>query len=154
MRIHIKDKHGQPRLTVHIDPAAPPTVVHATDDRGPAISLDWDQTLDDEGRLRHCPHCQCPDFYTRKKVPQLTVFALIVAAAVIAMVFYGFGLSRPALIVLAVVLGFDLLIYLYADRYFVCYRCVSEFYDTRVVGNPRPWDANTAERHENQRPSP
>ncbi|MEL7087164.1 MAG: hypothetical protein AAGL98_01780 [Planctomycetota bacterium] len=150
MRIHIKDKQGQPRLTVHVDPATPPTVVHATDDRGPAISLDWDQTLDDEGRLRHCPVCGSPDFYTRKKVPQLTVFALIVAAAVIAMVFYGFGLSRPALIVLAVVLAVDLLIYLYAERYFVCYRCASEFHATRMAGNPRTWDANTAERYKDQ----
>ena len=148
MRIQIKDKQGQPRLTVHVDPEQPPTVVHATDQRGPAISLDWDKTLDDENRLRHCPVCGCPDFYARKKVPQLTVFALVVAAAVIAMVFYGLGLSLPALIVLGVVLIFDLLIYLYAERYLVCYRCQSEFFDIRAVGKPRPWDANTAEQHQ------
>lgn len=150
MRILIKDNQNQPRLTVHVDPAEPPTMVHATDDRGPAISLDWDQALDDKGQLRHCPVCGCPEFYKRKRVPQLTVFALVVAAAVIAMAFYGLGLSVPALIVLAAVLVFDLLIYLYADRYFVCYRCGSEFHDTSMAGVPRSWNANTAERYKNK----
>lgn len=147
MRIDIKDNQGNPRLTVHVDPANPPTVVKATDGRGPAISLDWDKALDDEGNLRHCPVCGCPEFYLKKQVPQLTVFALIVAAAVIAMVFYGFGLSAPALIVLAVVLGLDLLIYLYAKRYLVCYGCQSEFHDTPLLPTDKAWDANTAERY-------
>ena len=140
MRIHIKDNQGRPRLTVHIDPAQPPTVVQATDHRGPAISLSWDQALDDHGRLRRCPVCGCADLYRRKQVPQLTVFALIVAAALIAMVFYGFGLSGPALIVLALVLILDLLIYLYARRYLVCYRCGSEFYDCLLYTSPSPRD--------------
>ncbi|MEO0514790.1 MAG: hypothetical protein AAF086_05780 [Planctomycetota bacterium] len=148
MRIDIKDNLGNPRLTVHVDPANPPTIVKASDGRGPAISLDWDKTLDDEGNLRQCPVCSCPDFYVKKNVPQLTVFALIVAAAVIAMVFYGFGLSAPALIVLGLVLGFDLLIYLYAERYLVCYRCASTFHQTPLLPTDKPWDANLAERHQ------
>lgn len=154
MRIEIKDNLGQPRLTVHVDPEHPPTVVHADDGRGPKLTLDWDQALDDHGRLRHCPVCNCPDFYVRKQVPQLTVFALVIAAAVVAILFHGFGLSKPALIVLAVVLGIDLLIYLYAARYLVCYDCASEFHDTRAVGHPRPWDAATAERHKSSSPAP
>lgn len=147
MQIDIHDNLGRPRLTVHVDPASPPTIVKASDGRGPAISLDWDKALDDEGRLRHCPVCSCPDFYIKKNVPQLTVFALVVAAAVIAMVFYGFGLSAPALIVLALVLGLDLLIYLYAERYLVCYRCRSEFRKTPLLPTDRSWDANLAEQH-------
>ncbi|MEM9883495.1 MAG: hypothetical protein AAF800_11305 [Planctomycetota bacterium] len=147
MRIDIKDQHGRPRLTVHLDPADPPAVVKADDGRGPAVSLDWDRALDDEGRLRHCPVCDCPDFYVRKNVPQLTVFALIVAAAVVAMVFYGFGLSVPALIVLGLVLGVDLLIYLFADRYLVCYRCGSEFRDTPLLPTDRPWNPAIAEKY-------
>jgi len=147
VRIDIKDNLGNPRLTVHVDPARPPTIVKASDGRGPAISLDWDKTLDDKGNLRHCPVCSCPDFYVKKNVPQLTVFALIVAAAVIAMVFYGFGLSAPALIVLGVVLGFDLLIYLYAERYLVCYRCQSTFHETPLLPTDKSWDAALAERY-------
>lgn len=147
MKIDIHDNQGKPRLTVHVDPASPPTIVKASDGRGPAISLDWDKALDDEGRLRHCPVCSCPDFYVKKNVPQLTVFALVVAAAVIAMVFYGFGLSMPALIVLGLVLGLDLLIYLYAERYLVCYRCRSEFRQTPLLPTDRAWDANLAEKH-------
>jgi len=147
MRIDIKDNQGKPRLTVHVDSTSPPTVVKATDGRGPAITLDWDKALDDEGTLRHCPVCSCPDFYIKKQVPQLTVFALVVAAAVIAMVFYGYGFSRPALIVLTLVLGVDVLIWLYAGRYLVCYRCNSEFRETPLGSELRSWDAGRAEQY-------
>lgn len=153
MRIEIKDNQGKPRLTVHVDPASPPTVVKADDGRGPAISLDWDKALDDEARLRHCPVCSCPDLYVRKLVPQLTVFALIVAAGALSSLFYGLGQSRPALIVLTLVLAFDLLIWLYAPKTLVCYRCGSEFHQTPIPAGTRPWDATTAERHRREAPS-
>jgi hypothetical protein len=152
MRIEIKDNQGKPRLTVHVDPSHPPTMVRTDDGRGPAINLDWDRALDDEAQLRHCPVCSCEDLYVRKLVPQLTVFALIVAAGALASLFYGFGQSRPALIVLALVLGFDLLIWLYAAKALVCYRCGSEFHQTPIPAGRRPWDANTAERYRQEAP--
>ncbi|MEM1108793.1 MAG: hypothetical protein AAGH99_08900 [Planctomycetota bacterium] len=147
MRIDIKDNQGNPRFSVHVDPANPPTVVKATDGRGPAVSLDWDRAVDDKGNLRHCPVCGCPEFYLKKNVPQLTVFALIIAAAVVASVFYGFGLPTPALIVLGMVLGVDLLIYLFAERYLVCYSCGSTFHETPLLPTDKPWDADLAERY-------
>ncbi|MEO1236854.1 MAG: hypothetical protein AAFX76_08715 [Planctomycetota bacterium] len=147
MRIDLKDRQGKPRLTLHVDPARPPTVVKTDDGRGPAVSLDWDQALDDKGFLRRCPVCGCPDFYVKKQVPQLTVFALIVAAAVIAMIFFGFGQSRAALIVLGLVLAVDVLIWLYAERTLVCYRCGAEFRQTPLKRSDRPWDATLAERY-------
>ncbi|MEM8738300.1 MAG: hypothetical protein AAGG38_07460 [Planctomycetota bacterium] len=147
MRIDIKDEQGKPRLTVHLDPSHPPTVVKADDGRGPAVTLDWDQALDDKGFLRHCPVCSCPEFYLRKQVPQLTVFALIVAAAVLAMVLFGYGQSGPALIVLGLVLAFDILIWLFAERVLICYRCQSEFRQTPLKPTDRGWDSNLAERY-------
>jgi hypothetical protein len=153
MRIELKDHDGKPRLTVHVDPASPPTVVQATDGRGPAVSLDWDQTLDDEGHLRHCPVCDCHELYVRKRVPQLTVFALIVAAGVLSSVIYGLGATRPAVIVLAVVLGFDLLIWLYAPRMLACYRCNTEFHETPIPPKVRPWNAATSARYAREQPT-
>lgn len=157
MRIDIKDKQGHPRLTVHVDPSAPPTVVKAEDGRGPAVSLDWDRAVDDEGRLRHCPVCGCSDLYISKQVPQLTVFALVIAAAVIAMVFYGFGLSTPALVALLLVLTLDVAIWFFAKRMLVCYRCSAEFRDVPISPGHHRWDANTAERYrpsDASRPAP
>ena len=147
MRIEIKDIHGKPRLTVHVDPAAPPTVVQATDQRGPAVSLDWDRALDDQDRLRHCPVCSCPDLYLRKQVPQLTVFALIVAAGCLASVFYGLGHARPALLVLLLVVALDIIIWFTAPRFLVCYRCRAEFHDTPVAARCGPWNARLAQRY-------
>ncbi len=147
MRIEIKDRQGNPRLTVHVDPAQPPTVVKATDGRGPAVSLDWNQTLDDKDQLRHCPICTCPDLYAKKQVPQLTVFVLIIAAGSLATALFGIGLGRPAMIVLAVVVVLDIVIWFTAPRFMVCYRCRSEFHDTSVIGRATSWNAAIADRY-------
>ena len=147
MRIDLKDVEGRPRLTLHVDRAKPTTVARADDGRGPAITLDWDRAFDDEGHLRHCPVCGCPDLYVRKQVPQLTVFALVLVAAVIAMIFFGTGLNRPAVVVLLVVLAADVAIYLFAPRMLVCYRCGSEYRDLPLARGRRRWDAAVAERY-------
>ena len=145
MRIEIKDNQGNARLTVHVDPAAPPTVVRATDGRGPAVSLDWDRALDDQDRLRHCPVCSCPDLYIRNQVPRLTVFALIVAAGCLASVFYGLGHAWPALTVLVLVVALDIVIWRTAPRRLVCYRCGTEFHDTPAPARCGPWNARLAQ---------
>ncbi len=153
MRIDLKDVEGRPRLTLHVDTAKPATVARADDGRGPAVTLDWDRALDDEGHLRHCPVCGCPDLYLRKQVPQLTVFALVLVAAVIAMIFFGSGLNRAALVVLGVVLVADLLIFFFAPRVLVCYRCGSEYRDLPLGRGRRRWDAALAERHRRAEPA-
>ena len=147
MRIVIKDRKSLPRLTVHVDPASPPTVVSAEDGRGPAVSLDWDRALDDEGRLRHCPVCECPAFYVRKQVPRLTVFVLLLAAAVLTSLIYGVGGTGPAMIVLGLLLSVDMLVWMYAARILICYRCESEFHETPIPDRTRPWELTTAERY-------
>ncbi len=141
MRIDVKDGQGRPRLTLHVDPTRPSTVVKADDGRGPTVTMDWEKAIDDEGHLRHCPVCGCKDLYVRKQVPQLTVFVLILAAAVVAMVLFGSGLNMQAIIVLGVVLAIDLGVYWFAPRMLVCYRCRSEFREVPIGQGPRRWDS-------------
>ncbi len=149
MQIDIKDNSGRPRLTVHLDPARPPTVVTAEDGRGPAVSLNWDRALDDSGQLRHCPVCGCQDLYSHRPLPRITVFVGVIGFAVAGML--GFGLGGPwrnvAIILLLLVLAMDLCIWLTVKRRLTCYRCNAQFSRLPIRPRQRPWDANTAQRH-------
>lgn len=150
MRIDIKDKSGKPRLTVHVDPAHPPTVVHDSDPRGPAVSLNWDRALDDTQHLRHCPVCGCRDLYLRNTLPQVTGFVLILMAGVVSMVLLGVGRIDYALLVLGVVLLVDVVIFLTTSQLLVCYQCASEFRDLPTRGRHGRWSAEIAERYDSQ----
>jgi len=147
VRIDIFDQAKQARFTVHVDPAAPPAIVRLPDPAGTAMSLNWDRALDDEQHLRHCPVCNCPALYARKQMPQVTMFALLILAALFAIVIFGFGEAVLAAIALGLILGIDLMIFLFAQRMLVCYRCGSEFRGMPIQRKHAGWDPQVAARY-------
>ena len=75
------------------------------DDRD--IFLDWEQALDDEGRLRHCLVCG-KGVYRRKAFPQVTGFVVVLAFALALVGILGFAEDIPLLIGMSVVLLIDI----------------------------------------------
>ena len=106
-----------------------------------AIALDWNQATDDRGRLRRCPVCGHAELYVRRAIPQITWFAAVVALGLAALlVTYGSRLSVPVVATLAVLLIVDLLIWRFAPRMMVCYRCDAHFHQTPVPRGLSPWN--------------
>ena len=150
MRIDLRSKDRQPLYTVTVDTQSPPTVVKPPQGDGPELYLDWDQSLDDTGHLRRCPACGCRDLFAAKEFSQVTGLALVVAAAILAMAIYGWGGPRylgPAIGVLVVVLLVDALIYFFAKRYLVCYRCRSEYHAMKMRSDHASWNPTVGERY-------
>ena len=141
MRIDIHDRRGRPRIRILVDPANPPSVVRTPEPGSTAIALDWNQATDDRGLLRRCVVCGHPELYVRRAIPQITWFAAVVALGLAALlVTYGDELSSPVVATLAVLLLADLLIWRYAPRMLVCYRCDAHFHSTPVPHGITPWD--------------
>ncbi len=147
MRIDLRIKPDETAFGVEVDPAKPPSVVKPRGADGPTVKLDWERALDDQRHLRHCPVCGATDLFARKRVPQLTSFVILVAAAVGAMVFYGFGLVWPAVTVLVVLVAVDAAIFLFAPRVLECYRCHSAFRMMPIRRDHPRYDKATAERY-------
>ncbi len=158
MRIQIHDPNRRDRhraFSAEIDLRHPATVVHrphvnpnAPHESGrEEIYLDWDQTLDDHGHLRRCPVCGCRDLYTRKDFPQITGFVILLLAAVVAIVLFGFAQQWLALGIFILVLLLDLGIYFFANRCLVCYQCKSEYRDVDIGPHHAKWEMATAERY-------
>ncbi len=152
MKIEIMDTEGHPRLTVHVDPQRPPTVVHAEDGRGPAITLNWDRTLDDQNALRHCAVCGCEALYVRRRVPSVIGFSVVCLGAVITLWILGSPLVWMALMAFGAVVLVDALIRVTAGRRLICYRCGAVYDQFPIRRHHRGWDAATAERYGTPRP--
>ena len=140
MRIEVRNRRRQRLFTVEVDPAHPPTIVGS-------VHLNWDRALDDEGHLRRCPVCTCPDLFRRRRLPQLTAFVLVLAAAAVGMVLYGVGLPLLALVVLVAVAIVDGLIFLFSRYVLVCYRCRSEFSGMPIGRQQAGWEVSIGERY-------
>lgn len=131
-----------------IDLDHPPPVVKPPKDQGPPVSLHWERAIDDERRLRHCLVCGCQDMYVRRSALQLTGFALIIVAAIVAMVLYGFYTQLMwALAALCAVLVIDAVILWNRRRALVCYRCGSRYFDVLIPPQRRAWESALAERY-------
>jgi len=141
MRIDVHDRRGRPRIRILVDPANPPSVVRTPEPGSTAIALDWDRATDDRGLLRRCPVCGHERLYVRRAIPQITWFAAVVALGLAALlVTYGDELSTPVVVALALLLIADLLIWRFAPRMIVCYRCDAHFRQTPVPRGLGPWD--------------
>ena len=142
MRIDVYDHWSRPRIRIRVDPSSPPSVVRTPDPESTAIALDWNQTLDDRGRLRRCPACGHTVLYVRRALPQKTTWFAAVAALGLAAVLFTYGdtLSTPTLITLGILLAADLLIWRFAPRPLACYRCNAQFRETPVPHGLSAWD--------------
>ncbi len=147
MRISVKDKKGDSLYGIEVPLENPPTVVKPPRGGGPSMTLNWDRALDDHKQLRHCIVCGCPDLYVRKPFPQLTVFTLIIAAAVLAMVLYGFDQILLAVVVFAVILVIDVGIYLMTARILTCYHCKADYRKVNIPRGAKRWEASVAEKY-------
>ncbi|MEX0885986.1 MAG: hypothetical protein WD009_06060 [Phycisphaeraceae bacterium] len=140
MRIDLRDRQRQRLFAVEVDPAHPPAVVGS-------MHLKWERAFDDKGHLRHCPACGCAELFSRRRLPQLTAFVLVLLAAVVGMVLYGGGYVWWALGLLAGVAVVDVLIFLFSRRVLVCYRCRSEFSGTPIGRQHGGWEASIGDRY-------
>ena len=71
VRINLRDQHRRRQFNTEVDLQNPPAVVKPPQGDGAEICLQWDQAIDDQGHLRHCPACGCRELFARKDFPQV-----------------------------------------------------------------------------------
>jgi len=147
VRINVKDKNGQSIFGVVVNPERPPTVVRSPLDDAAPMTLDWDRAMDDSHHLRRCPVCGCEDLYVRKELPHLTLFVVLLFAAVVAMLMFGLVGLEWAVLTLVLLLGVDLGIFFFSKRILVCYQCLTEFRDVPIRRRHPGFDRAVAQRH-------
>lgn len=149
MRIDLRNPRRERLFPVEVDGKAPTTIVRSPDD-GTEVYLDWDRALDDEGHLRRCPACGCRELFVRKDFHQVTGLLIVVLAALIAMLLFGARRVMWGFIVLGAVATIDAVIYIFAGRCLVCYRCRSEFRDLPIRRDHPTWDLSTGEKYRSE----
>lgn len=132
---------------MEVDEAQPPSMLHDPANPSREIYLNWSGAIDDEGHLRRCPLCGCEEFFVRKDLPQVTAFVLVLITAAIAVALFAANNLLAALLVLVIVTVLDVLIFFFAKRNLVCYRCRSEFAGVPIARNQQPWQAHLGERY-------
>ncbi|MEX2214404.1 MAG: hypothetical protein WD768_09770 [Phycisphaeraceae bacterium] len=157
MIIDVHNRERQRQFRVTVDAKDPPPVVKvpegepsesATSTGGAKdVYLEWDGAFDDEHHLRCCPVCGCRELFARKDFPQVTGFAIVLAAAVVAVALFGARNVIWGVVVLGVVVIIDAIIYLFSGRCLVCYRCRSEFRDTPIRPSHPGWELATGEKY-------
>lgn len=147
VRIGVRNLNRKYQFSVKVDPAQPPSVVKAPNGKGAPVFLHWDQAIDDEQYLRRCPVCRCRELFSRKSFPQVTGFWIVVLAAAVASVLFGFREVVWAFVVFGAVVLIDAVIYLFARRCLVCYRCRSEFRDVAIRQGHPSWDLAVGEKY-------
>jgi len=147
MKLDIHSPHQPGAFSAEVDPNDPPSVVRAPGKPARQVYLNWDQAFDDQGHLRRCPVCGCRDLYLKKDFPQLTTFGLVVLAAVIGLVLFGFEQVALAIVVCGLILVADAVIFLFAKRYLVCYQCESSFRQAPIGPHHEPWRLSIGERY-------
>ena len=112
-----------------------------------SISFSVAQTIDDEMHLRRCPVCGCRELFVRKDFPQVTGFLIVVLAAVLSIVLFGIRAVKWGFAVLGVVALIDAMIFLFAGKCLVCYRCRSEFRGLDIRKDHPGWELAIGEKY-------
>lgn len=153
VKIDLRNRQRERLFRVEVDPRDPPSVVRppgsepSQSGSSRDVYLEWDGAFDDHKHLRRCPACGCRELFARKDFPQITGFAIVVAAAVAAMALFGANEVIWGVIVLAMVALIDAAIYLFSGRCLVCYRCRTEFRDTPIRADHPNWELATGEKY-------
>jgi hypothetical protein len=155
VKIDLRNRQRERLFRVEVDPRDPPSVVRPAGTGGEPtpdgaardVYLEWDGAFDDRHHLRRCPACGCRELFARKDFPQITGFAIVVAAAVAAMALFGANEVIWGLIVLGLVALIDAAIYLFSGRCLVCYRCRTEFRETPIRPDHPNWELATGEKY-------
>jgi hypothetical protein len=164
MRMELRDSNGRRLSRVEIDERARPARVQiplpgggaaaAGGGGGPGtgdgatqdLFLRWDGALDDAMALRKCVVCSCSDLYTRKNLPQVTPFIVVLALSGATVALLGYATNPVVVALLAALLVVDVLTLLLARRQLVCYGCGAVYWSLRIARYHRPWDRSVAER--------
>jgi hypothetical protein len=151
MRIDLNNLQREPLGRVEIDLTHPQSQAHPPNVSEHGIPLDWDNALDSQGVLQHCPACGCRELFARKDFPQRVGLAIVVLGAAAAVVMFAIGYVIWGFAVMGSVALADLLISPFVKRCVVCYRCRSEFRNLKIPRNHPAWDLATGEKY---RPTP
>ena len=160
MRMELRDSNGRRLSRVEIDERARPARVQIQPPGGGAavggggsgdeatrdVFLRWDGALDDAMALRKCVVCGCSDLYTRKNLPQVTPFIVVLALSGATVALLGYATNPVVVALLAALLVVDVLTLLLARRQLVCYGCGAVYWSLRIARYHRPWDRSVAER--------
>jgi len=159
VKIDLRNRQRQRLFQIVVDPKDPPSVARpssartsaATTDKATAtpkeVYLEWDGAFDDQHHLRRCPACGCRELFARRDFPQVTGFVIVVAAAVCATALFGANEVIWGLVLLGLVAVIDAIIFLFAGRCLVCYRCRSEFRQTPIKPDHPGWELATGEKY-------
>ena len=151
MRIAVRNLSRKYLLAVEVDQHNPARTVQPTGEPGQqapsSLDLNWDQVFDDEQHMRRCPVCGCHELFSRKDFPQVTGFVIVILAATLAMVLFGMREVRWGFGVLGTVALIDSVIFFFAGRCLVCYRCRSEFRNLKIPRDHPKWELATGEKY-------
>ena len=147
MRIAVRNLRHERLCWVEVNVKNRPSVAKPVDGDGPDVYLHWDQAVDDDHRLRRCLVCGCRELFARKDFPQVTGLLIVVLAALVAMILFGTQRVGAGFVVLGLVALIDLVIYVFARRCLVCYRCRSEFRDLAIRREHPGWELATGEKY-------
>lgn len=158
MRIDLLDYEGRHQAKLNVDPRNPPSAVSVPGPRQVLYErfLDWDQALDDRGRLRKCPACGCTELYVRRMFPPLTGFIVVLVIGLLCFALYGLEVvpTGPLLAMGGVIVLANIVFAFFSPRYLVCYGCSSRYQDVSISRDHREWDAAVAARHRRGTPEP
>lgn len=146
MDVLLRDRSRRTIGIVTVDPRARPAIVRAAAPDGSVRDafLDWEQALDDAGRLRSCVACGCQRLYRRRTLPRFAPFALVLAAAGVVVGALGYSSHPAVLLALVALVVLDVAVLVLARTELVCYRCGSCFRRTGIARQHQAWDARTA----------
>jgi len=151
MRIEPRDASGKRLARVDIDERTLPARVQV-----PGLDRDlfprWEGALDDAGALRRCVVCGCDELYTRKSLPQVTPFIVILAFTGSVVALRGYATDPRVFALLAALLVVDVLTLFLARRQLVCYACGATYDRLRIARYHRRWDRAAAERIAQEKP--
>jgi hypothetical protein len=105
-------------------------------------------TQSQDGYLRQCPVCGCRDLFIRKDFPQKIGLAVVIAAGV---AFLVLAASRRlfyiGVILLALSVVVDAVLYWFVPMITVCYKCRVELRDHPVAPHHHGFDLAIAEKY-------
>lgn len=145
MRIDLRDidREFQGRFTV--DPQARPASV--TDEAGRTWPLQWEGALDDRSRLLKCPVCACRQLFRRRDFPQGLGLTMVIVAGFLSVVLFAFRHVTAAIVVLALAVLIDGVIWFFTGECVVCYRCRSEFRGEEISPEVESWEIEIGEKY-------
>lgn len=146
MRIDVHDQDRLPVARIEVNPSEYPASVEdkVTKRR---VDLQWEDAIESGKILRRCVVCGCRDIFVRKDFPQGLGLGLVLVAAIASVILFARNQLVASIVVLALAVVIDALLYRFIGKCLVCYRCRSEFRATPIDESHEPWDLAIGEKY-------